>query len=405
MAIYFVTGLPRTGKTLWTLCRVRPIAEKEKRRVYTCNIPGINVPGWLEIDHPDKWMEVPDGSIIIVDELQDFWSKQMPGSRVPLPILELSKHGKRGIDFYFITQEPDLVHSTPRSLCQHHYFIVRAFGSQNVVIYKFERMQLHPEKVKSKGEKLPWRYNKAAFDWYKSADTHNVKRQIPIKVFMIPVALALAGLAAWAAVGFFSRTLDRAQSGGKLAGSAGASGPKMSGLGGSPGEPVKQGDRALTPAEFAASFVPRAEGFPQTASRYDKVQTVTQAPKPAACIEGVRPGKKAKSCGCWTQQATPVQVPEVLCQQIVAGGFFDDTLPIREVVASAYASPAPAVPGAAAVSPEIGSIPAAPDRSPVSVAQSDDTGHGYALRNSRYLAERNAATKSSMTPDPVKAAP
>lgn len=345
MAVFFVTGLPRTGKTLWTLCHVRPKAEKEKRQVYTCNIPGMNVPGWLEIDHPDKWMEIPDGSIVIVDELQDFWGKAPPGSKVPLPILELSKHGKRGIDFYFITQEPDLVHHTPRSLCQHHYFVVRAFGSQNVMIYKFERMQLHPEKVKTKGEKLPWRYKKEAFNWYKSADTHNVKRQIPMKVWMIPGAAVVAGLMIWLGISLFMGNIDSISSG-KLAGAPGAAiaqpGAPAHALGGLPGGDMPE-RKPMTQAEYIQGHNPRIEGLAYTAARYDSLMQPKQAPKPAACIDGTKPGTGKRTCQCWTQQATLLAVPDSMCKQIAAGGYFDDTLPAKQDATAPTPAPLPPV--------------------------------------------------------------
>lgn len=384
MPINFVTGLPRTGKTLWTLCQVRALAEKEKRQVYTCNIPGITIPGWLEIDHPDKWMDCPDGAIIIVDELQDFWQKQPPGAKVPLPILDLSKHGKRGIDFYFITQEPDLVHSTPRSLCAHHYFIVRAFGSQNVMVYKFERMQLHPDKIKTKGEKFPWRYNKAAFGWYKSADTHNIKRKIPLKVWMIPITALIAAGSIYGGIKLFNGVVNGVKDGGAIPGQSSA----LSSLPGGPsGNPAVRGSVAVRPvltgAQYAASFQPRIEGFPQTAPRYDDVEKVTQAPKPAACIDGIKPGAKVRSCACWTQQATPVNVPVDLCRQLAAGGFFDDTLP-------------PDVPRSAPP-PAVGPVATA-GNGQIVVADSS----GYGLRSSDYLQARNVATKSIIKPDALK---
>ena len=95
MAINFITGLPRQGKTLFTICYVKEKAEKEKRDVYYCNIPEVTIDGWTEIDHPDKWMELPDNCLVLVDELQDFWGNAAIGAKVPQPILELSKHGKR----------------------------------------------------------------------------------------------------------------------------------------------------------------------------------------------------------------------------------------------------------------------------------------------------------------------
>jgi zona occludens toxin len=283
-----------------------------------------------------------------VDELQDFWQRQPPGAKVPPPILELSKHGKRGIDFYFITQEPELVHSTPRSMCQHHYFVVRAFGSHNVMIYKFERMQLHPDKVKTKGEKFPWRYNKAAFNWYKSADTHNVKRQIPLKLWGIPAAAVLAGLAVSAGINMFNGVLEKAKGAGGGVPAMSVPGARPVGVVASPGAPQSDDDLrrdpVLTVAEYTSSYQPRVHGFPQSAPRYDDLTKATQVPKPAACIDGIRPGSKVRTCSCWTQQATPVSVPKAMCQQIAAYGWFDDTLPLDQSPGMATPpSPAPSV--------------------------------------------------------------
>ena len=79
MPINFVTGLPRQGKTLFTFIQVQERAKKEGRPVFYCNIPEVTLEGWTEIDHPDKWMECPNDSIIVVDELQDFWGMAPPG--------------------------------------------------------------------------------------------------------------------------------------------------------------------------------------------------------------------------------------------------------------------------------------------------------------------------------------
>ncbi|MDH1903718.1 zonular occludens toxin domain-containing protein, partial [Comamonas aquatica] len=127
MAINWVTGKVREGKTLWTICWVKELSEKDNRPVYYCNIPEVTIEGWTEIDHPDKWMtDVPNDAIVIIDEVQDFWGSASNGSKVPTPILELSKHGKRGIDFFMITQDPHLVHSTPRKLAHWHYHVIRS---------------------------------------------------------------------------------------------------------------------------------------------------------------------------------------------------------------------------------------------------------------------------------------
>lgn len=338
MPIEFVTGLPRQGKTLWMFIMVMKRAKEENRPVYYCNIPEVTLPGWIEIQHPDEWMNCPNDSIIVVDELQDFWGLASPGSKVPLPILELSKHGKRGIDFYFITQDPTLVHATPRKLCEIHWYVVRAFGSENAMAHKFKRMQTDPERVKKNSEKFPWRYPKEAFGkkdkagnwitkpWYKSADVHNIKRQIPLKVWAIPGVLVLAGLAGWAAISLFGNTLDKAKGG--VPGQAVATAPGAPAA--APGQPGQAGASPKaaprTTAQYLADYKPRLQDFPHTAPAYDQVTQPVEAPYPAACVV-----MKSKGCKCFTQQATLMSTSEEVCRQIVEKGYFVDwRMPLRQ---------------------------------------------------------------------------
>lgn len=343
MPINLVTGLPRHGKTLWTICTVKERAEKEKREVYTCNIPGITIEGWKEIDHPDKWLELPDSCILIVDELQDFWGKAPNGQKVPTPILELSKHGKRGIDIYMITQEPSLVHGTPIGLAEWHYFVKRSFGTENAMVYKFQRMQNHPEKLTKKAaEVLPFRYPKKAYTWYKSADVHNIKRKIPAKLLAIPVVLAIAGLCIWGAVTMFSGVIDKAKGNSPA---AAAARPGQTSPGTNQPAPGQSGQRQIqTAAEYVQSFQPRIDGLPYTAPRYDEVTKPTTAPFPAACVN------MGKRCNCYSQQGTKLDTPKELCAQIVADGFFMDwsppgTTPAAAGGGSGQSSPGQTAPG------------------------------------------------------------
>lgn len=338
MPINFVTGLPRHGKTLWTITTVKERADKEQRQVYYCNIPGVTIEGWKQMEHPDEWLQLPDKAIIIIDELQDFWGKAAAGQKVPEPILQLSKHGKRGFDFYFITQEPNLVHSTPRDLCEHHYYVVRAFGTHNAMVHKFDRLQLHPDKVRNKNNSMPWRYPKEAFGWYKSADVHNIKRRIPWKVWALPIAACMAIGMVYASWQLLTGTIGK------------ASGEK-SFLPGSPNGSVAKGfmqpgqlpaaapggqapDRRMSALEYYAQYTPRIPDLPHTAPAYDGVTTPTEAPYPAACLA------TRTRCKCYTQQATALQVSDQLCRDIAAGGFF---MAWKPQTASAAAAPTQAV--------------------------------------------------------------
>lgn len=378
MPITMITGLPRAGKSLWTIVHVKERAEREKRQVYTCNIPGITIDGWKEIDHPDKWMDIPDGSILIVDEVQDFWpNTKMPGGP-PKPILELSKHGKRGIDIYFITQEPNLIHSTPRDLCAEHYYVVRAWGSHNALVHKFTRYELHPEKQRKKAEKMPFRYPKEAFGWYKSADVHNIKRKIPLRIVALPIGVVVIVVGGWFGLQTFLATVSGKSEPGALTNLL--SGKPPAGLPGSATAPAARpqaaapapsgGGRAapLTLAEYAQARTPRVEGLPHTAPVFDEVTRPVYAPRPAACVS------MGKRCECYTQQGTQLRTPRDLCLQIVDRGYFMEW---RDETVHASPAPAPAspAPDSAAPAPTVTQaslpIPAAPverGHSPLSAA-------------------------------------
>ena len=332
MPINFVTGLPRQGKTLFTFIQVQERAKKENRPVFYCNIPEVTLDGWTEIDHPDKWMECPNDSIIVVDELQDFWGAAPSSAKVPEPILELSKHGKRGIDFYFITQDPTLVHNTPRKLTETHWYVVRAFGTENALAYKFKKMQTDPAKVVQKAEKYPWRYPKEAFGkrdkagnwitrpWYKSADVHNIKRQIPLKLVAIPFILALAVGAVWFAVSSVISFGDRMkQTASAVAPGASASSSARPPAGaGVPGAAPPGAPAVMDTLQYIKSREPRLPDFPHTAPAYDQVTQPTEAPYPAACVQ------MGKRCECYTQQATMMRTSYDVCVTIVSRGYFMD---------------------------------------------------------------------------------
>lgn len=70
--------------------------------------------------------------------------------------------------------------------------------------------------------------------------------------------------------------------------------------------------------EYLDQRKPRLPDFTHTAPAYDQVTQPTVAPYPAACVE------MGKTCKCYTQQATLMQVTASVCVQIVRQGFFVD---------------------------------------------------------------------------------
>lgn len=347
MPINFVTGFPGAKKTAWTILTVKARGEKEKRPVYACNIKDMRVPGWHSFDHPDQWIDpqiIPDGAIVVVDELQDFWGNVK--GNVPEPILELSKHRHRGLDFYFITQDPSLVHATPRKLCNGHFYISSVFGSGASMVYEFNHMQLYPEKAKPL-QTSAFVVDKQVFEWYTSTTINTVKTKIPRKAFILPIALLVFLGTAWLGYKMLFRTVDKAKaSGSSVAAAASGALPGIPGAAGAPAD-----NHPLTAAEYVKVRQPRIEGIEHTAPVYDDLTKPTRAPYPAACLI------KGDTCKCYTQDATPYRTTKSLCTQIAKNGVFLDfdiqrqqqTQPqARHQITPAASAPAPASPAPAA---------------------------------------------------------
>ena len=123
MAIYLITGTPGAGKTLNTVQMVRERAVKESRAVYFANIDGMfNVNGltfdnWHKMANPTdegvdlatditphSWQNAPDGSILLIDECQDYYPTISANAPQPAYIMDYAKHRHRGFDVYLITQ-------------------------------------------------------------------------------------------------------------------------------------------------------------------------------------------------------------------------------------------------------------------------------------------------------------
>ena len=68
--------------------------------------------------------------------------------------------------------------------------------------------------------------------------------------------------------------------------------------------------------EYLREQQPRVAGLAYTAPVYDEVTKPVEAPYPAACV------KMGDRCGCYSQQATKLDVPKALCESIVSGGFY-----------------------------------------------------------------------------------
>lgn len=321
-------------------------AAREVRPVYYDNIEGMQQP-WQAIKFED-WQTLPPRAILVVDEAQFKIPTRGRGEPVEW-IQRLATHGHNGLDIVLVTQDPMLIDAFVRRLCQRHFHVMRKFGMQRATVHEYTN-GVRDIVAKSRGESIrhEWKYPVELFGKYHSADAHTVKRNIPMKVWvLLAVPFIFAGLVAYT---WFFRLSPDVKKGpvtnaftGQVAGVA------------SPGQSVSA---KLTAAEYVAQFQPRVGGLAYTAPAYDDVTKPVEAPYPAACVQ------MGKRCGCYTQQGTALDTPMQLCLSIVGGGFYvawqARPAPVPPTAAVAPLSPAGGLMASAGSFSAAGGLPALP---------------------------------------------
>jgi zona occludens toxin len=320
--ISLLTGLPGNGKTLFALWYIKQKAEKEQREVYYHNIKDLTLP-W-SVFEAKEWKSLPAGSIVVIDEAQDIFPKMPNGAKLPEFYTDLAKHRHSGFDIYLITQHPSLLDNFVRQLVGQHFHTIRKFGMQRSTVYEWRACQPAPQNPSSHKNaiSMKWAYPKEVFTYYKSAEVHTVVRSIPPKlVAAVILVFALLGFGYWSMSSFQKRHgLSEKSSPDKIVESKVESTGAVS-------ESINKAHsfNAIEDAKnYVAMNTARVQGFPQTAPKYDELTKPTTVPVPAMCVQIGDITKETPRCKCYTQQATPIEMPFNQCVEIAQHGFFLD---------------------------------------------------------------------------------
>lgn len=381
--ITLITGAPGAGKTAALVSMLSDLGKD--RLIYSHGIPDLQVPH-VSLDDPALWPDtVPDGAVIIIDEVQTVWRPSGPGQKIPEHIAKLETHRHRGLDFYIITQGPNLVHSNVRALVGRHVHL-RDLGILGRWWYEWpETADNCRTGWKNAPVKKRYRLPKHIFGQYKSASLH-VKpiRSFPRVLLLLFVVLLFAGYLAYKT---YSSISDKIKPPASPAFNQAVNPTAPVRLSAPPPAPPAPPPAAaamasLTVPQYLIARAPRLPDFPHTAPVYDQVTQPVEAPYPAACVS-IRGG-----CKCYTQQGTVLPaVSKDACLQIVAGGFFVDWKKPERVEQKIVASaPAPSAPTPVQLA-QAASLPASllvasapPVPTPAPPAQSKNLGYLESLR-------------------------
>jgi zona occludens toxin len=323
--ITLITGLPGNGKTLFSLWHIKQKAEKETREVYYHNIKDLTLP-WQVCD-PEKWMDLPHGSIIVLDECQFVFSKKPNGAKLPDYYEQLATHRHRGFDIYLITQHPSLIDNFVRQLVGQHFHAVRKFGLARATVYEWSATNPAPQSLASQKSAIPikWAYPKEVYGYYKSAEVHTVKRAIPAKLFLaVGFVVLMAGAGYWA-LDRYQHRYDQSTAADAPGEANGAIPPKPAGRGAAAGAAGVPFDPVEDAKHWIAMQTPRVAGLPHTAPKFDQLTTPTRVPVPAACVQiGTIHRPEAMRCKCYTQDGTPMAVEFNMCLSFAREGYFQE---------------------------------------------------------------------------------
>ena len=319
--ITLFTGAPGAGKTAALVDLL--MREYPGRAIYADGLDGLAL-AHEPLDALQWPTTVPDGALIVIDEVQRVWRPRGAGAAVPASVAALETHRHRGLDFLITTQGPGLLDKNVRALVGRHVHI-RDAGVLGRYWYEWPECSDGAAAWKTAVNKRRWSLPKAAFAQYKSASLHTVPvRGFPRALVVLGVALVLA-VAAWAY--FYSRVLHPAASPlpSPVAVDAGAV---------SPGQVMPSANGA---PDVIMDFVPRLSGHPETAKAYDHLRVVSVLPVISggicATIKGV------ETCRCFLPGNFYADLPPGDCKKIVS-----NPLPYNAYQPIAVAMTAPAAP-------------------------------------------------------------
>lgn len=207
--IELYTGLPRSSKSLNLVERLYKLQKRwetnpdEARSVFS-NIKDLKLvhqaiptrPFQSNKNSPFRnvpdWEAMPEGSIVIIDEVQDYFPPRSTQSEAPPHVSWLNTHGHSGFDIWFCTQQPKLIDGAVRALVGRHLHHRRIFGMNRSIVYEWDGCSDSLSGTQT-AVKSYYKFNKAIYPLYKSATLHQKQSfKKPLWLFIPVVGVVLA---------------------------------------------------------------------------------------------------------------------------------------------------------------------------------------------------------------------
>lgn len=312
------TGSPGAGKTASLVDFLSKLPGD--RPLFVDGLNGLTLPHTV-VDANNWSTELPDGAILVVDEVQRVWRPRGPGSKVPDSVAQLETHRHRGIDVFLTTQAPRLLDSNVRGLVGRHVHI-RDTGILGRYWYEWPECNdamNWKTCINKKRISLP----KKAFSLYKSASLHTVPvRGVPRALLVGLLALVLFFLLAYGVY----RIIQRTQAPSVPVAAATA-------LPGTSAASVASSKPSVgTFIDDRVAFTPRISYKPETAPAYDHLRVVVAMPvvMGAVCVNA--------RCQCFTAQGSDSGLSSAECLTWAKSPPFNPYLSVEKPLAGSQNS-------------------------------------------------------------------
>lgn len=274
---------------------------------------------WMQFDNHLKIHELPAGSVILADEVQNLFPIRPSAAKVPPHIEFVATHRHSGQDLVYISQDFKDVDQFIRRRIQ-SYTHIEFFGRDFINRYQHNKL-FNPEsksdlkKVGSETVKRDGKYHGVYLSSIKH--THNVKFNPLLKKLLFKLLLAVGVIALCIYLILFHTMIGK---------SFIDQDPKANDEPATQNAAPTQSNRytkteqihvAGSDVDYLSNFIPRSEFLPFSSPIYDSLTAQALDYPELTCVA------TAKSCKCFTQQNTVYAVENQSCQTIARYGFFD----------------------------------------------------------------------------------
>jgi zona occludens toxin len=321
--ITLITGGPGLGKTAHAVDTLQKLYSD--RPVFS-NVRGLKldhsaipkIEDWtVEVSNQQGTSEhqftFPPGAVILIDECQQFFRPRASGSRVPPYVQAFETHRHRGIDFVLVTQGTHLVDHNLKALIKggkHVHLRTTWLGR-----YSYEASEMIDADSKAslaQCSKRRYKLPSHVFDLYKSAELHTKppRPRLPMQAYVLAAVLIGGSALAYSIGGKINDKIQPGITGQNLSADPQASGDAQR-------RTLAQGVAVVVPLRIQEALTPTDDHNPLSAPLYAAVVPSVTAPEVVGCISS------RQACTCFSQQSTPVWLPDEQCRQRAAGQYFD----------------------------------------------------------------------------------